>query len=68
MLSLALRGLNGARSLWHDMSWAFACALCLFCTACLVLGVGGGGIAAPSGFIRDSDPVRVRRCLVQMPF
>lgn len=29
---LALQGLNGARSLWHDMSWAFACALCLVCT------------------------------------
>lgn len=29
---LALRGLNSARSLWHDMRWAFACALCLVCT------------------------------------
>lgn len=39
---LALRGLNGARSLWHDMSWAFACALCLVCAELLVLGVKSG--------------------------
>lgn len=39
---LALRGLNGARSLWHDMSWAFACALCLVCTKSVVLGVKSG--------------------------
>lgn len=36
---LAPRGLNGARSLWHDMSWTFACALC-FST---LSGWGGGG-------------------------
>lgn len=39
---LALRGLNVARSLWHDMSWAFACALCLVCAELVVLGVKSG--------------------------
>lgn len=39
---LALRGLNGARSLWHDTSWAFACALCLVCAESVVLGVKSG--------------------------
>lgn len=39
---LALRGLNGARSPWHDMSWAFACALCLVCAELVVLGVKSG--------------------------
>lgn len=39
---LALRGLNGARSLWHDMSWAFACALFLVCAELVVLGVKSG--------------------------
>lgn len=39
---LALRGLNCARSLWHDMSWAFACALCLVCAELVVLGVKSG--------------------------
>lgn len=39
---LALRGLTSARSLWHDMSWAFACALCLVCAELLVLRVKSG--------------------------
>lgn len=39
---LALRGLNSARSLWHDMRWDFACALCLVCTELVVSGVKSG--------------------------
>lgn len=39
---LALQGLNGARSLWHDMSWAYACALCLDYTELGALGVKSG--------------------------
>lgn len=41
---LALQGLNGARSLWHDMSWAFACALCLVCAEL-------GGVRGKSGWL-----------------
>lgn len=46
---LAQRGLTSARSLWHDMSWAYACALCLVCAELLVFGVESGA-AAPSDF------------------
>lgn len=42
---LAPRGLNGARSLWHDMSWTFACALCLS----MLSESGGGGEGRGSG-------------------
>lgn len=60
---LALRGLNGACSLWHDMSWAF----CLCALPCL-RWAGGIRVAAPSGFACNSDPVRLEgvcsKCLL----
>lgn len=48
---LALRGLNGARSLWHDMSWAFACALCLVCAELVVLGVKSGWLLQVASYV-----------------
>lgn len=56
MLELALRGLNGARSLWHDMSWASACALCLVCTELVALGVKSGRL------------LQVASCATLIPF
>lgn len=48
---LARRGLNGARSLWHDMSWAFACALCLVCAELVVLGVKSGWLLQVASYV-----------------
>lgn len=60
---LARRGLNGACSPWHDMSWAF----CL-CTLPCLRWAGGVRVAAPSGFACNSDPGRLEvacsKCLL----
>ena len=55
---LALRGLNGACSLRHDMSRA----LCLVCAELLA-----SGAAAPSGFACNSDPVRLEGVCSKCP-
>lgn len=56
MLELAPRGLNRARSLWHDMSWAFACALRLVCTELVAFGVKSGWL------------LQVASCATLIPF
>lgn len=48
---LALQGLNGARSLWHDMSWAYACALCLVFAELVVLGVKSGWLFQVASYV-----------------
>lgn len=64
-LGLAQWGLTSACSLWHDMSWASACALCFVCSE-LPVFVGQKQVAAPSGLHCDSEPNTVKK--VSFPY
>lgn len=47
---LAQLGLNAARSLWQDMSWAFACARCFVYAELLMLEVKSGWLLQVASF------------------